>query len=103
MRQKLAEAGRELAHTSVITTLNVMLDKKFVVRTARKNSYLFRAKVTREAVGKKEVGKLLDRVFAGSAESLMLALLSADDIDPESIAEMKRMIAEASKKQGKRK
>lgn len=103
VRLKLAEAGRELAHTTVITTLNVMLDKKFVTRTPEKNSYLFRAKVTRESVGKKEVGKLLDRVFEGSAESLMQALLSAGDIDAESISQMKRMIAEASRKQSKRK
>lgn len=96
VRDRLQEAGRDLAHTTVITTLNVMLEKKFVTRKPRKNAFLFAAKVTRESVGKKEMGKLLDRVFAGSATSLMQALLSTDEVSTESIAEMKKLIDQAA-------
>ena len=101
VREGLAQAGRELAHTTVITTLNVMREKKFVKRKPLKNAFLFEAKVTRESVGKKEVTKLLDRVFAGSAESLMQALLSADEVTPETISEMKKLIEEATRRKNK--
>lgn len=95
VRERLRLAGRDIAHTTVITTLNVMLEKKFVTRKPRKNAFLFSAKVTRESVGKKEMGKLLERVFAGSAESLMQALLSSKEVNSESIAEMKKLIDQA--------
>ena len=100
VRELLATAGRDLAHTSVITTLNVMLDKKFVKRSTRKNAFLFAPRVSEESVHRSEIGKLLDRVFDGSAENLMLALLKTDKVDPESIAEIKRMIDKTVRESG---
>ena len=45
IRDRLEESGRELAHTSVITTLNIMLDKGFLKRSKLKNAFLFTPKV----------------------------------------------------------
>ena len=52
------------------------------------------------SVHRREIGKLLDRVFDGSAENLMLALLKTDKVDPESIAEIKRMIDKTVRESG---
>lgn len=92
IRDQLAKLGRDLAHTSVISTLNVMLEKRFVKRSTRKNAFLFAARVTSEMVQRSEIGKILDRVFDGSAENLMSALLKTDKLDSAAITEIKRMI-----------
>lgn len=100
IRELLAERGRDLAHTSVISTLNVMLEKKFVKRTARKNAFLFAARVSEENVHQNEIGKVLDRVFDGSAESLMSALLKTDKLDQDTITQIKRMINKSIRESG---
>jgi BlaI family transcriptional regulator, penicillinase repressor len=100
IRDLLAERGRDLAHTSVISTLNVMLEKKFVKRKSRKNAFLFAARVSAEMVHRNEIGKVLDRVFDGSAENLMSALLKTDKLDSAAITEIKRMIDKSIRESG---
>ncbi len=97
IRRGLAVVGRELAHTSVITTLNIMVDKSFLIRTKRKNAFLFSPRVARGQVQAKVLGDVLDRVFDGSAENLMLALLDHNDVDASSLAEIRRIINRKAK------
>ncbi|MFK7766835.1 MAG: BlaI/MecI/CopY family transcriptional regulator [Mariniblastus sp.] len=97
IRDGLAELGRELAHTSVITTLNIMLDKGFLKRTKLKNAFLFAPKVKRDAVQSRVIDDVLNRIFDGSAQSLMLTLMDHADVDSEDLAEIRRMITRKSK------
>ena len=50
VRAKLAEQGRRLAHTSLVTTLNTMVRKKYVERQRQGNAYVF---TPRPSPGKK--------------------------------------------------
>lgn len=93
VRMRLMVTGRELAHTSVITMLNIMVGKKLVTRARRKNALYFAPAVAAKAVKQNEIGDILRRVFDGSAEQMMSALLDSEDIDAESIVEIKRLIA----------
>ena len=52
IRDALARDGRDIAHTSVITTLNTMVGKKFLKRKKQGKSYLFSPRVTREQVSR---------------------------------------------------
>jgi BlaI family penicillinase repressor len=83
VREAMAEAGRDLAHTSLITTLNVMYDKGFVKRTNAKEGrgYAFSPKVSHADVSQGRVGDLLDRVFEGSASALLLSLLENEQLN----------------------
>lgn len=95
VRERLAAKGRDLAHTSVLSTLNVMLEKKMVTRSPRKNAFVYAPRVSEPQVHRNEVGSLLDRVFDGSAENLMSALLKTKRLNAAAIAEIKRLIEEA--------
>lgn len=97
MRIGLAELGRKLAHTSVITTLNIMVEKSFLDRSKRKNAFLFSPRIAEEDVQSRVIGDLLNRVFDGSAQSLMLALVDHSDIDASDLAEIRRVINRKSK------
>lgn len=94
VRAAMADEGRKLAHTSLITTLNVMFEKGFVKREAVPDGrgYSFAPKVSHGEVSQGMVGDLVDRVFEGSASALMLSLLENDQLDAEAHAELKKAI-----------
>ena len=86
------EAARDLAHTSVITMLNIMVDKGYLDRTKSGGAYTFFSLVKREEVSGGMLDDLLERVFSGSAASLMLSLLGRADLDDEEVRQLRAMI-----------
>ena len=83
VREFLTAGGRELAHTTLITMLNIMTGKKYVSRKAKANSYLFRPKVTQERISQGIASDLVTRVFGGSPSALMLSLLDHEKLSPD--------------------
>lgn len=92
VRRLLADEGRDLAHTTVITTLNKMLNKRFVSRTQKLKGYVFKARVSERDVSQGMLTDLMDRVFDGSAVSLLLNLIDSEEIPAEEFAELRREI-----------
>ncbi len=97
IRDLLEEHGRPLAHTSVITVLNIMVTKKFLRRSKRKNAFYFSPKLKQEAAETRAIGEVLNHVFDGSAQSLMLALLGHDDVGPDDLAQLHELIEQKIK------
>jgi predicted transcriptional regulator len=96
IRQALAEQGRDLAHTTVITTLNVMVRKKYLQRTMQGNACLFEPRLSRDQVSTRMLGDLVDRVFDGSAAAVMLRLFDCADVRPEDLKELRQIIKQKS-------
>ncbi|TWT85461.1 Methicillin resistance regulatory protein MecI [Posidoniimonas polymericola] len=93
VRDALAEeCDRDLARTSVVTTLNVMADKGLVDRRPQGRAFLFSPAVSREEVSQGMLGDLLDRVFEGSAEALLLNLLDSEHVDDDDHQALRRLI-----------
>jgi len=101
VRQALAAAGRDLAHTSVITTLNTMVDKGYLKRFKRGNAFLFEPRIAREATSKQMLNDLVDRVFDGSMSALMLSLFDDRSIEQEELRELKSLFNRKLKEQQK--
>lgn len=100
VRTKLeSETGRTLAHSSVITMLNIMHRKGFLRRVKDGKAFLFSPKVERQQVTGKMAGDLVSRVFDGSPTALMLNLLETSDLDAEELAELRRLINRKAKEQ----
>ncbi|WP_442485079.1 BlaI/MecI/CopY family transcriptional regulator [Aeoliella sp. SH292] len=100
VRTKLeSEAGRTLAHSSVITMLNIMHRKGFLRRVKDGKAFLFSPKVEKQQVTGKMAGDLVSRVFDGSPTALMLNLLETSDLDAEELAELRRLINRKAKEQ----
>jgi predicted transcriptional regulator len=96
IRLALAERGRDLAHTTVITTLNVMVRKKYLKRTMQGNACLFEPRTSREQVSTRMLGDLVDRVFDGSAAAVVLRLFDCADVQPEDLKELRQIIKQKS-------
>lgn len=92
-------AKRPLAHSSVITMLNIMHRKGFLTRQKEGNAFLFSPKVKKEEVTGQMLGDLVSRVFGGSPTAMMMNLLETSDIDSEELTELRKLINRKSKEQ----
>ena len=97
VRRFLAEEGRELAHTTIVNTLNTMVEKDFVKRKQHLNAYIFEARVKEEDVSQGMLSEFVDRVFDGSAVSLLLNLIEVEQVDADEYAELRRIINRRAK------
>lgn len=87
--------GRELAYTTVQTMLNVLHRKGRVERTLRDRAYYYTPVLSRQKAMGQMVGDLVDRVFSGSAESLVMSLLETRRLTPEKLAKLRESIDNA--------
>ena len=92
VRDELAKLGRDIAHTSVITTLNTMVKKRIVIRTREGNAFLFSPRITREQVSRSVLGDIVNRVFDGSATAVLLGVFEQNDIDRGELRELRKLI-----------
>lgn len=92
VQSALAKEGRELAKTSVITTLNTMTDKKYLVREKQGNSFLFSPRIDEETISERMLSDVVDRVFDGSTSAVILKLFDVKDIDMDDLKELRRII-----------
>ncbi|QEG43403.1 BlaI/MecI/CopY family transcriptional regulator [Roseimaritima ulvae] len=92
-----SKAGRTLAHSSVITMLNIMFDKGFLSREKAGKSFLFSPRVQKDQVAGGFVGDLLSRMFDGNPSAMVLNLLESTDLDASELGEIRKLIARKAK------
>ncbi len=101
IRDAMAESGRDSAHTTVITMLNIMVQKKYLKKKKQGKGYLFWPVVTEERISSKMLGDMVARVFSGSAKSLILNLLDGENIHDDELKELRKRINQKMKEQKK--
>jgi BlaI family penicillinase repressor len=82
----------EISPATVQTMLNVLVRKKKAKRMLKDHSYYYRPVVSRRQVAGSAVKDLIDRVFGGSAESLVMSLVESRHLTPEKLARLHRML-----------
>jgi len=97
VRDALAAAGRDLAHTSVITTLNVMVRKKYLRRWMQGNACLFEPRISREEASRRMLGDMVSRVFDGSAKAVVLGLFDLAGLNADDLKELRRLVNQKAK------
>src|SRR6267378_6655584 len=83
VQQKLK---RELAYTTVQTMLNILHRKGKAKRTLKDRAYFYRPAVSRKQVLSKHVGDMVERLFGGSAENLVMRLLETKHLTAAKLA-----------------
>jgi predicted transcriptional regulator len=86
-------SGLDLAYTTVQTMLNVLHRKGRVRRTLEGRAFRYRALVSKETVLEQAVHELVERLFEGSPEELVMGLIKSGQVDPARIAELSRTLA----------
>jgi BlaI family transcriptional regulator, penicillinase repressor len=92
VRERLA--GEPLAYTTVQTMLNVLHRKGRVKRKLAGKAFEYRAVLTHENAVRSAVGDLVDRLFGGSPEALVMSLVKTGQLDPKKRAELKKAVEE---------
>jgi BlaI family transcriptional regulator, penicillinase repressor len=85
---------QQLAYTTVQTMLNILLRKSKLKRQLRGRAFVYSAAVTEEKASTNALRDLIDRMFGGSSEELVMSLIKSRQIDPEKIAELTRRLEE---------
>jgi predicted transcriptional regulator len=83
---------RELAYTTVQTMLTVLHRKGRVKRTLKDKAYVYRPAVSSKKFTAHAVRELIDRLFGGSAEGLVLNLLQEKQLTPEKLAALHALV-----------
>jgi predicted transcriptional regulator len=92
IRDALAKSGRDIAHTSVITTLNTMVKKRIATRKKEGKAFLFSPRLTREQVSQSVLGDVVNRVFDGSAKAVLLGVFEQNDINLDELKVLQKLI-----------
>ncbi len=89
--------GSGHAYTTVQTMLGVLLRKGKVKRAPKDRAYFYRPAVSRREVVGKAVGDLLEKMFGGSAEGLVMSLLETKRLTPEKLARLNQHVGKESR------
>jgi len=87
------ELQEELAYTTVQTMLNILEKKGHLRRKLRGRSYEYSAVVTEAKASRHAVRDLVDRMFGGSTEQLVMSLVKTRQLDPARLAELSAQLA----------
>jgi len=92
IRELLDARGRPLAYTSVITTVQRMVDKRQLnqLDPTEGKAFRFEPRFTDQQVTRGMLGEFVDRVFDGSAEAVMLSLFDAAALDEDTVKRLRK-------------
>jgi BlaI family penicillinase repressor len=86
------QLGSGLAYTTVQTMLNVLLRKKKVRRTQVGRAFTYEAAVTRDRATGAALKDLVSRMFGGSSEAMLMALINTQQITPEQLTRAAELV-----------
>jgi predicted transcriptional regulator len=85
---------KETQYPTTVKMLLVMLEKGLVKRDELARPIVYRAGITREKTQKRMLGELLNRVYEGSAKTLMMHAMTAKKATPDEIAEIRQFLTD---------
>ena len=85
-------SGEKLAYTTVQTMLNVLHRKRRVKRVLRGKAYIYAPVISREKAASQAVSDLVDRLFGGSFEGLVMSLVKTRKLDAKRIQELSDLV-----------
>jgi BlaI family penicillinase repressor len=91
----------QLAYTTVQTMLNVLLRKKKVKREQEGRAFRYRPVVSRERAMGSALNDMVKRMFGGSSEALLMAMVDTQQISAEELTRVAERLAAAERNEGK--
>jgi len=86
---------RDLAYNTVQTVLNILHRKGKVKRAKRDRAYFYTPVVRHSQVARHALKDMVERLFGGSAESLVMSLLEARQLTPQKLDGLRRLLQQA--------
>lgn len=84
----------DLAYTTVLTTLRNMEEKGYLRHEEEGRAYRYYPEIPREAAGRSAVRRVVDKVFGGSRERLLMHLVDDEGLSDEELRRLRRFVEE---------
>ncbi len=94
VRDRLADRGRDLAYTTVATLIRILNDKGFLKQMNADRPFVFRPVRSFEEVSDNLLNDLVQRVFRGSREQLLVSLLDQRRLTKDEREMLERILRE---------
>jgi predicted transcriptional regulator len=94
VRERLAD---DLAYNTVLTMLRILEEKGYVGHTEVGRTFRFHPRVDREAAGKSAIRRLVDTVFGGSDELLLMHLVRDQKLGRKKLQKLRQLLNEQLK------
>jgi len=91
----LEKLNSSLAYTTVQTMLNILWRKGKVKRTLVDRAYHYRPAITRTKAVAQTLRDVIDRMFGGSAEALVMGLMETRQLTPEAMERLREALDES--------
>lgn len=86
------QEGSETGYTTTLKLMQIMAEKGLLSRKGAGRQHIYTPAVSQEKTQKQVVGEMLEKVFAGSAEKLVMRALSARKVSPEELKRIREML-----------
>ena len=87
-------ASPKLAYTTVQTMLNVLYRKGWVKRALRGRAYEYEPLLSQERAASGAIRDMIDRLFGGSVESLLMSLVKSKQLDVKNVEKLRTLVEE---------
>jgi len=84
--------GDPLAYTTVQTMLNILQRKGKVKRKLLGKAFEYRPVLGRDKALREATSDMLDRMFGGSVEALLMSLVKSSQLDADKLAKVQKLI-----------
>ncbi|HWY87663.1 MAG TPA: BlaI/MecI/CopY family transcriptional regulator [Gemmataceae bacterium] len=95
-RTHLAGAGRDLTYTTVATLVRLLFEKGFLQQLNDERPFVYAPARSHEEVSKRLLGDVLDCVFKGSREQLLLRLFEQGGLTEQERSFLQSILEEPS-------
>lgn len=85
---------REMGYTTVLKLLQIMTEKGTVVRNEMGRAHVYQATQPQSTAQTRMVGDLVNKMFNGSAQQLVMHALNSHKASPQEMAEIRRLLDE---------
>jgi BlaI family penicillinase repressor len=83
---------RATGYTTTLKLMQIMAEKGLLIRDESKFKHIYKPAISEENTQKQLIGDLLERVFSGSAEKLVMRALSAKKVSAKQLAKIRKML-----------
>ncbi len=91
---------RSVARNTVLTVITRLVDKGWLTARREGNAFRYKATLPRDEAQAEELRRLVDTVFDGSAEGLVMTLLDGGGLSAEEVQRIRAMLLKAGRKSG---
>ena len=94
---KRLEEAKGTNYSTTVKMLSVMLEKGLVLRDEEAQPLVYRAALSRDRAGQRMVNDLIDKIYNGSAASLVLQALASRKATAAELDEVRKLLDQMEK------